>query len=88
MNSDRPLWFRAQTISGRSGGLGFQCPDCHLGYRHSAPAKIQHCGRVENAPKFTLLLPSFPIVETALPSNLIPVGWHGDDGWAKKDDEQ
>ena len=46
-------WYRALTISGKPAGLGFQCPKCHLGYRHSAPAEIFHCGKSEKAPRFT-----------------------------------
>jgi hypothetical protein len=86
VNHEPFRWWKATTLSGKPAGLGFQCYRCGLGYRHSAPQKIDHCGRVESAPFMTLLLPSFSIVDAPrFPSNLVPVGWHGDEAggpWA------
>ena len=45
-----PIWWRAVTVSGTPAGLGFLCPVCGFGLRHSAPNQIQHCGRVDVAP--------------------------------------
>jgi hypothetical protein len=45
-----PKWWRAVTLSGKSAGVGFFCPVCCLGIRHSAPEAIEHCGRVDVAP--------------------------------------
>lgn len=51
-------WFRAKTISGKDAGLGFLCPVCRLSHTHSAPARVFHCGRWEDAPFFTVKLPT------------------------------
>jgi hypothetical protein len=70
-----PKWYRALTISGKPAGLGFQCPKCHLGYPHSAPAEIFHCGALETAPHFTALLPQRSIGNAAqLPPNFFRIG--------------
>jgi len=70
-----PRWYRVRTISGKDAGLGFCCPDCHLAYRYSAPAEIRHCGRIERAPRVTLLLPVRSLGGTGLPGNLIAAFW-------------
>jgi len=70
-----PRWFRVLTISGKPAGLGFQCPKCHLGFRHSAPEKVFHCGRLEHAPRITALLPQRRLGGDELPPNVIPVFW-------------
>lgn len=70
-----PKWYRALTISGKPAGLGFQCPKCHLGYPHSAPAEIFHCGALEKAPRFTARLPERRLGNAAsLPPNFMRIG--------------
>jgi hypothetical protein len=70
-----PKWYRALTISGKPAGLGFQCPKCHLGYPHSAPTEIFHCGALEKAPMFPALLPQRSIGGAAqLPPNFLKFG--------------
>ena len=72
---EKPRWYRALTISGKPAGLGFQCPKCHLGFNHSAPERIFHCGQWEKAPKITLLLPQRSLGgDAALPPNMFKVG--------------
>ncbi len=68
-------WYRARTVSGLSAGLGFECPKCHLCFRHSASQEIFHCGALESAPRFLALLPekTFGKKQNALPPNVIPV---------------
>jgi hypothetical protein len=71
-----PKWFRVRTISGKDAGLGFQCPCCHLGYPHSAPERVFHCGAFEEAPLITGLLPVRQLGQRAhFPRNIMPVGW-------------
>lgn len=68
-------WFKALTISGKPAGLGFECEKCHLGYTHSAPEKVFHCGAWESAPKITALLPTRRIGgDAALPKNVFKIG--------------
>jgi hypothetical protein len=70
-----PKWFRVLSKSGRPLGLGFQCPKCHFGYRHSAPLEIFHCGALEKQPLFTKLLPVTRIGgDPILPPNVFKVG--------------
>lgn len=70
-----PRWWRALTISGKPAGLGFECPKCHLGFSHSAPEKIFHCGAEEKQPRLTALLPERRIGGAAqLPPNAFKIG--------------
>jgi hypothetical protein len=71
---EMPKWYRALTISGEPAGIGFQCPKCHLGFRHSAPAEIFHCGAVEKRPLVTVLLPVRRLGEEILHPRVIPIG--------------
>ena len=73
----QPKWYRVTTISGKDAGLGFQCPNCGLGFRHSAPREIFHCGSTEKAPVFSSGLPVRSLGGSRLPINMIPIGWHG-----------
>jgi hypothetical protein len=74
-SDDDPVWFRAVTISGKPAGLGFQCPVCHLGYRHSAPNVIEHCGgKVESAPANPQSLPERNLGGPTLPSRFLKIG--------------
>jgi hypothetical protein len=41
-------WYRALSISGKPAGLGFACDKCHYTIPHSAPARVKHCGGVED----------------------------------------
>lgn len=67
-------WFKALTISGKPAGLGFQCPVCHLGFRHSAPREFVHCGKLEKAPVLTALLPEQSLGDPILPPRIVPIG--------------
>jgi hypothetical protein len=50
-----PKWWRAVTVSGKPMGLGFFCPVCCVAFRHSGPAQVEHCGRVDLAPDEPML---------------------------------
>lgn len=69
-------WYRARSKSGKPAGLGFGCQICGLTYHHYAPDEIFHCGAVETAPQFTLLLPERSCVDggPVLPRNLLLIG--------------
>jgi hypothetical protein len=54
---DTSRWFRAFGISGKPCGLAFSCPTCRLEVRFNAPARIQHCGHIEERPVDTAALP-------------------------------
>jgi hypothetical protein len=40
-------WYRVKSLSGRPAGLGFACDKCRYVIPHSAPARVRHCGGVE-----------------------------------------
>lgn len=40
-------FYNVITCSGQPAGLGFNCYHCRYQIRHSAPQRINHCGRME-----------------------------------------
>ena len=70
----QPKWFKVTTISGKDAGLGFQCPNCGLGFRHSAPREIFHCGSTEKAPLFSSGLPVRSLGGFQLPNRYVLTG--------------
>jgi hypothetical protein len=73
-NEPQPRWYRVTTISGKPAGLGFHCTTCGLSYRHSAPHKIFHCGKLEKAPLFSSGLPVRSLGGFQLPNRYVLTG--------------
>jgi hypothetical protein len=77
LQKEWPHWYKARTISGKSAGLGFCCPKCHLHIRYGAEVGVFHCGAKEKPPLLTALLPVRRLgpESNAFPTNIFPAFW-------------